>query len=143
MFNAANQTAILVPMLVVVALTFVGFIRMLVGRAAAIPTMNPDFYRAYQGGTEPMATAVAVRHYGNLTELPTLFYAGAITAYALQAVGQWTLILAWVFVALRLVQSAVHLTYNRPAHRGMAFVFSALALFALWVNVGLVIAARL
>lgn len=142
MLNHANQATILVPMLVVVALTFVAFIRMAAARGSVAKTMDPNFYRAHLGGAEPEAAVVAVRHYGNMLELPTVFYAACLTAFVLQAVGQWTLILAWAFVAFRLVQSAVHLTYNNPGHRGIAFVLSVLSLLALWVNVGMSVCAK-
>lgn len=137
-----NQVLILLPMLVVVALTFVAFVRMAVARGRIAGGMDINFYRAQQGGAEPEAAVVAVRHYGNLLELPTLFHAACLTAYALGAVGCWTLGWAWAFVAARLVQSAVHLTYNNPAHRGLAFVAGVVFLFALWAALAAAIIAR-
>ena len=120
--GTVNQLSIFVPMLVVVALTFVAFIRMAAARGAAVKAVPANFYRAHQGGQEPEAAVVAVRHYGNLFELPTLFYAACITAFVLGAVSTWVMVFAWGYVALRLLQSAIHLTYNNPAHRGGAFV---------------------
>jgi hypothetical protein len=141
--EAVNPGSIFLPVLVVVALTFFAFIRMAAGRGAAMKAgQDPSFYRAHQGSPEPEKTVVAVRHYGNMFELPTLFYAACITAFVLGAVGFWTLVFAWGYVALRLVQSAVHLSYNNPAHRGGAFVLSVLFMLALWVNVGIAICAR-
>ena len=143
MMYSVNQVAIFAPMLVVVALTFVAFIRMAAARGAVAKTMDMNFYRAHQGGQEPEAAVVAVRHYGNLLELPTLFYAGCLTAFVLPAVSMWTLAFAWGFAAARVAQSAVHLTYNNPAHRGLAFVLGVVFVLALWVNVALSIFARL
>lgn len=143
MLNAANQASILLPMLAVVALTFLAFIRMAAARGAVAKTMDPNFYRAHQGGAEPESAAAAVRHYGNLLELPTIFYAACLTAYVLQAVTPWLLGFAWAFVVFRLVQSAVHLTYNNPGHRGIAFVLSVLCMLALWINLGMAICAKL
>lgn len=143
MSEVVNPVSIFVPMLVIVALTFVAFIRMAAARGAVAKQVDPNFYRAHQGGQEPESATAAVRHYGNLLELPTVFYAACLTAFVIGAVGAWTLIFAWGFVALRLVQSAVHLTYNNPAHRGVAFVLSALFMLALWINVGLSICAQL
>ena len=78
----ANSAAIFVPMLVVVALTFVAFLRMGVARGAAVKGgQDPNYYRAHLGPPEPEATTAAVRHYGNLFEMPTLLYAGCLTAY--------------------------------------------------------------
>lgn len=143
MLNIANQHAIFVPMLVVVALTFVAFIRMAAARGAIAKDMDMNFYRAQQGGAEPEAAVVAVRHYGNLLELPTIFYAACLTAFVLQAVNGWVLGFAWAYVAARLVQSAIHLTYNNPGHRGGAFVLGVLFMLGLWVNVAMAVFARL
>jgi hypothetical protein len=143
MLDHTNDAAILVPMLAVVAITLIAFIRMAMARGAAAKTMSPDFYRAQLGGHEPEPAVVAVRHYHNLLELPTLFYPACITAFALGAVGMWTLVFAWAYVAARLLQSAIHLSYNNPAHRGLAFVLGVLCVFALWINVGMSVFARL
>ena len=143
MIDASNPVAIFLPMLVVVLLTFLAFLRMGAARGAAVKAMDPNFYRAHQGGAEPEPAVVAVRHYGNLFEMPTLLYVGCITAFVLQAVGFWTLVFAWAYVAGRLVQSAVHLTYNNPAHRGLGFVFASFAMLALWVDIAMSVFARL
>ncbi len=144
MFNAANNVSILVPMLVVVALTFIAFAKMAAARGAAVKGgHDPNYYKAHIGTPEPEATVAAVRHYGNLLELPTIFYAACLTAYVLGAVSQWTLIFAWAFVVMRAVQSLVHMTSNNTSHRGGAFVVSMLAMLALWINVGLAVFARL
>ena len=144
MFNAANPASILVPMLAIVLLTFVGFIRMAAARGAAVKGgHDPAYYKAHLGTPEPEATVAAVRHYGNLFEMPTMFYAACLTAFVLPAVSHWTLTFAWAYVAARYVQSAVHMSYNNPSHRGGAFMLGVLAMIALWVNLGLVIFARL
>ncbi|MYL97474.1 hypothetical protein GR702_06765 [Novosphingobium sp. FGD1] len=137
-----NPTLIFLPMLVVVALTFVAFVRMAAARSGVIKTMEPGYYRAHIGEPEPEVARTAVRHYGNLFELPTLFYAACLTAFVVATVTRWTLIFAWAYVAARVVQSLIHVTYNNPAHRGGAFVLSMLFMLALWINVGLAILSR-
>lgn len=144
MANCVNPVSIMLPVLVVVALSFVAFVRMAVTRAAAVKAgQDPAYYRAQLGTPEPEATVAAVRHYGNLFELPTLFYAACIAALALNAVGYWTLLFAWAYVVARVVQSFVHLTYNNPGHRGLAFVLGVVAMLALWINLALSVFARL
>ena len=139
-----HQAAIFLPMLVVVALTFVGFVRMGTARAAAVKAgQDTAFYRAHLGTPEPEAATAAARHWDNLFELPTLFYAGCITAFVLGAVGTWTLVFAWGFVAARIVQSAVHMSYNNPSHRGLAFVIGVLFTFALWIAIARAVFAAL
>lgn len=143
MFDAANQSTIFLPMLVVALLTFVAFVRMAAARGAAAKQMDVNFYRAQQGGAEPESAVVAVRHYHNLLELPTLFYPAGIVLFVLGAVSGWALVWAWAYVAARLLQSAIHLSYNNPAHRGLAFVLGVVFLLALWVVVALAVFARI
>jgi hypothetical protein len=144
MLHSANPVSIFVPMLVVVLLTFVAFVRMAAGRAAAMKQgQDPNYYKAHLGRAEPEATIVAVRHYNNMFELPTLFYAGCLTAFVLGTVTIWTLVFAWGYVACRLIQSAVHLAHNNPAHRGGAFMLGVVFMLALWINIALGIFARM
>lgn len=138
---ATNQTLIFLPVLVVVALTFVAFIKMAAARGAVAKGMDAGYYRAHLGGSEPESARAAARHWDNLFELPTLFYAGCITAFVLGAVGKWVLIFAWGFAAARVVQSLIHMTYNHPPHRGLVFVVGVIFVLALWVNVGMTILA--
>lgn len=139
-----SPLTIFLPVLLVVALTFVAFVKMAVERAAAVKAgQDPAYYRVYLGEPEPERTRAAVRHWDNLFELPTLFYAGCLTAFVLAAVSGWTLLFAWLFAIGRLVQSLVHMSYNSPNHRGGAFTLSVLGLLALWINLGLTIVGRL
>jgi hypothetical protein len=144
MFNAANPVTIFLPMLVVVALTFVAFVRMAAARGRAVKEgQDPNYYRAAQGTPEPEHAAAAVRHWGNLFELPTLFYAACLTAFVLNAVSLWVLVFAWGWVLARIIQSAVHMTYNNPGHRGGGFILGVLCMLALWVTLAIAVFARL
>ncbi|VWX53104.1 MAPEG family protein [Novosphingobium sp. 9U] len=141
---ATNQTLIFLPVLVVVALTLVGFVRMATGRAAAVKAgHDPAFYRAHIGTPEPEHAAAGVRHWDNLFEVPTLFYAGCLAAFVLGGVTGWALAFAWGFAVARVVQSLVHITYNNPGQRGLAFVLGVLFVFALWINIALKVFAGL
>ena len=144
MSSTVNQVGIFLPLLAVVFITFVGFIRMAMMRGAAVKGgHDPAYYKAHLGTPEPEPTVVAVRHYSNLFEVPVLFYAACLTAFALGVVTCWLLAFAWAYVAARAVQSAIHLTYNNPSHRGGAFIVGMLSIVALWVNLALTIFARL
>lgn len=139
-----HQALIFLPMLAIVALTFAAFVRMASGRAAAVKGgQDPAFYRAHLGNPEPEAAAAGARHWDNLFELPTLFYAACITAFALGAVGTWTLVFAWGFAALRLVQSVIHMTFNNPMPRGLAFTAGTAFMLALWINLAIAIFAAI
>ncbi|MBV1917114.1 MAG: MAPEG family protein [Sphingomonadaceae bacterium] len=141
--ESVNQAYIFVPMLMVVLLTIITFVRMSAARGATMKEMDASYYRAHLGAGEPESTTAAARHYGNYFEMPTLFYAGCLTAFVLSGVGQWTVLFAWGYVVLRLVQSVIHGTYNNPVHRGMAFMLSSVFMIALWINIGIVVAGKL
>ena len=129
----SQSLKIFLPVLLVVAVTFVGFIKMAIERAGAVKQgQNPEFYKVYLGDPEPEKTRAAVRHWDNLFELPTVFYAGCLTAYVLGAVSTTVLVCAWIFAVGRAVQSFIHLTYNSPNHRGGAFTLSFLGLMVMW-----------
>jgi hypothetical protein len=131
-----HAVSIFLPLLAMVALTFVGFVRMSSARLAAIKGgQDPNYYKAHLGRPEPEFAIAAVRHYNNLFEMPTLLYAACLTAFVLNAVTIWTLLFAWGYIAGRVVQSLVHLIYNNPAHRGVSFSVSILFLGALWVDI--------
>lgn len=144
MFDTSNPVAMLVPVLVVVLLSFFAFLRLGAARSAAMKDgVSIDYYRAHIGTGEPEAATISVRHYSNLFELPVLFYAACITAVVLGAASVWLLALAWGYVAGRLIQSTIHLTYNNPMHRGMGFLLGTVCLLGLWINLAIVIFARL
>ncbi len=129
----SQSLKIFLPVLLVVAVTFIGFIKMAIERTKAVKGgQNPDFYKVYLGDPEPEKTRAAVRHWDNLFELPTVFYAGCLTAYVLSAVSPTVLVCAWIFAVGRAVQSLVHVTYNNPNHRGGAFTLSFLGLMVMW-----------
>jgi len=49
------------------------------------------------------------------------------------------LALAWSFVALRVLHSAIHCGYNRVMHRFLVYIAGACVLWALWgyLSIGL------
>jgi hypothetical protein len=78
----------------------------------------------------------------NLLELPLLFYVVCLALYITLSVDALALALAWLYFALRLVHSLVHLTYNNVFHRLGAFAASAVVLGALWVRFGVALLQR-
>ena len=145
MDNEINQITIFLPLLAIVLITVIGFLKMAVARTSAVKgrTDSGTFYRAFIGEPEPEYAIVAVRHYGNLFETPVLFYAGCLTAFVVGAVTPWSLAWAWGYVVARAAQSLVHLTHNNPGHRGLFFVISWLFLIALWVTLAMAIFAMM
>lgn len=76
--------------------------------------------------------------YGNQFELPMLFYV-VIILYLISGGGVSTggivmTILAWTFVATRIVHMLIHTGTNNVRHRFYAFAAGATALLAMWVT---------
>jgi hypothetical protein len=72
-------------------------------------------------------------NFRNLFEVPVLFYALVAVAIAVRHTPSWLVAGAWAFVALRVVHSLIHCSYNRVIHRLAAFITSYLLLVALWI----------
>jgi len=74
----------------------------------------------------------AADNFRNLFELPVLFYLALVVGVLLEAASPLALGLAWAFVALRVVHSGIHCTYNKVRHRFLAYVLGGLVLWTLW-----------
>ena len=70
--------------------------------------------------------------YHNELELPLLFYVLTILSVITRHADLLFVLLAWVFVALRLARAYVHVTDNRVSRRGMAFLAGAIVLAVMW-----------
>lgn len=83
-----------------------------------------------------MATALTdtgpADNFRNLFETPVLFYAGVLVAYAAHLASPAYVVIAWAYVAARVVHSAIHCTSNRVMQRLRAFLASFALLAALW-----------
>lgn len=75
----------------------------------------------------------------NQFETPILFFVLCGAAIYLGAAGFLMVLLAWAYVASRLVHSFVHVTTNRVQHRFQAFAFGVVVLILMWI----LVAARL
>ncbi|GAB6196289.1 MAPEG family protein [Lysobacter xanthus] len=122
------------PAFAMAGLTFVVWCRMFVAR---IGQMRRERIHPQRVATSAQAAALltdsrSADNFRNLSELPVLFYAALAVASAIDRVDGVTLTLAWAFVALRIVHSAIQLTVNRVMHRFYAYAAGGVALFALW-----------
>ncbi len=72
----------------------------------------------------------------NLLEFPVLFYIATLLVFVLQRVDTIYLVLGWVYVALRVVHTIIHVTSNKVPNRFKAFILSYVVLIVLWVRIG-------
>lgn len=132
-----RQAYIFVPVAAFTLLVFVlwmhlGFARVSAARRGAIPME----YLAQGTGPGPSRyLTVLHHHFSNLWEIPVLFYAGCISLYVLGGVDPLSAWLAWGFVLLRLVHTAIVLINNSPPLRVGPYVLSGFCVFGLWAQV--------
>jgi len=124
------------PMAAMVLLTFISLLRMLRARIQAVKTGEADagFYKTYQEGKEPRALAQLSRQVANLFESPTLFYAACITGMLTGQNALILIVLAWVYVGMRLVHAYIHTGSNRLLPRMGSYLFSCLVLLGMWTT---------
>ena len=102
-------------------------------RAVAKGRVPSDAFRAGESPAVPAEVAVFNRNFMNLLEMPLLFYVVCIALYTTRHVGPAAILLAWVYVGLRLAHSVIHVTYNRVLHRLITFTASNVVLLTLWI----------
>ena len=84
----------------------------------------------------PPAVAAPSDNLKNLFELPTLFYAVVLYLHVTQQVDTLYMWACWIFVAGRVLHSAVHCTFNHIPLRFTLYVLSAAALWIMIVRLG-------
>ncbi|MGZ3376202.1 MAG: MAPEG family protein [Phenylobacterium sp.] len=102
-------------------------------RAGAAGQIVSDDFKLGESANVPGHVSIPNRNYMNLLELPMLFYVGSLMFYVTSRVDTLVLGLAWLYVALRIVHSIIHLTYNNVMHRLGPFALSNLVLIAYWL----------
>lgn len=130
-----NHTAILQPVFALAMLTGLVLLLIPLARIRAVQQGQiglGDFKRG-ESPSVPERVCLPNRNYMNLLELPVLFYVVCLLVYVTGSTTAAMVQVAWVYVALRVVHSAIHLTYNHVLHRFMAFALSNVVLVVLWV----------
>jgi hypothetical protein len=130
----SNQ-AIFLPALVMVALTIVVWFRMYFMRVAQMKRdrIHPQAVASSAQSAALLTDSRAADNFRNLFELPVLFYLALVVAAVSGLVTGTLLVLAWLFVALRVLHSAIHCTYNKVMHRFKAYLAGGMVLWAIWV----------
>lgn len=128
---------ILLPLLCMVLLTCLVWFFMYVTRFREMSSSN---LHPQQLATRAEAAAVLTLsaapadNFKNLFEMPVLFYLAILLSLVLLIQDDILVRLAWAFVALRLLHSLIHCTYNRTIHRFGAYLASSLVLMAMWIR---------
>ena len=136
-----GYSPILAPVVALVAWSLLVMLWMAVTRLQAFAKLGITFANVPRGargadleGKAPAELMWKSHNYTHLMEQPTLFYAIAI-ALALMGMGEGlNLVLAWGYVALRVLHSLVQATVNVVLYRFTLFLLSSLCLVGLTLH---------
>ncbi len=129
-----DARAIFWPAVALALLTFVVWIRMFFVRVGEMRRLriHPQAVATSSQAAQRFVDTRVADNFRNLFELPVLFYAALGIAFAIGAVDLPALVLAWLFVALRVLHSLIQCSYNRVMHRFRAYAAGGFVLWALW-----------
>ena len=118
-----RQEAVFAPMSVLALWTafmmfMVGFSRI---RAVRAGRVRRAAFRMGESPEVPADVTVWNRNLMNLLEMPLLFYVVSIAFYVTHQVTPKVVTLAWIYLALRLAHSLIHVTSNRILARLFLF----------------------
>ena len=126
---------ILGPVIALVAWSLVMWIWMYATRIPAMFAANmkldPNAPRGEQMALLPPEVRWKADNYNHLLEQPTIFYAIAISLSLLSVNSEASVLLAWVYVVLRVAHSLLQALVNKIEVRFAIFVLSNIPLFAL------------
>lgn len=123
------------PVVALAAWTLVMWTWMYLTRIPAIRRarmrLDPNAPRGEQMSTLPPQVRWKADNYNHLMEQPTIWYAVVLALAVGGDTSQWSLWLAWSYVALRVIHSLVQATINIIEVRFALFFLSTLPLLAL------------
>lgn len=138
-----SDTALLYPLFAMVFVTFGASFWLISARfkAAKAGETKLSYFKFNQGET-PNYAKQAEQHYINLFEMPVLFYVLILLAFVTQITHFGLIILAWMYVAMRLAHTYVHLGSNHVLHRMRTFLASKIILVLMWLWVLIAVVMR-
>jgi hypothetical protein len=129
-----SLAAVLAPVFVQVALTFFLLIWMGRARFAAIRAgeVKVEDIALSQRAWPPQVLQIA-NAFHNQNELPILFYTLVGLVLVTRQADLLFVALSWIYVATRLVHSAIYTTSNIVVRRFLVFLAGAIVLMLMWV----------
>jgi hypothetical protein len=125
---------VLLPVLVLVGLTFVLLLWMVGARRGALVGGETKIRDIALGQPNWPTRATQIGNcYRNQFELPLLFYILIALALPLRHADLVIVLLSWVFVVTRFVHAGVFVTSNDLGRRSLAWLAGVLVLLAMWL----------
>jgi hypothetical protein len=124
---AMQNTMIFLPVLLQVLLTILVYLVLSAAKSRAMKVGLVDLdRRALHNDAWPESVQKINNNIRNQFEVPVLFYVVVIILCMLDAAGALALLLAWLFVASRIVHAYIHLGSNYVPARRAVFTFGVL-----------------
>ena len=125
---------ILAPLFVQVLLTFAVMLGMMYCRTSALQRREVRLEQiALREPNWPLRATQFANAFSNQFELPVLFYVLTILAMMTRHADVLFVVLAWIFVAFRILQAFVHVTSNNVRYRGAFYGVSSIVLLVMWL----------
>jgi hypothetical protein len=125
---------VLLPVFVLVGLTFALLLWMATARTRAITSRETNLKDiALRQPNWPTRTTQIGNCFANQFEMPVLFYILIALALPLRHADLVIVMLSWVFVVTRFVHAGIFVTSNDVRHRSPAWFAGVLVLFAMWL----------
>ena len=126
--------SVLLPVFVMIGLTFALLIGMVGARRSALVSRETKIRDIALGQPNWPVRATQIGNcYRNQFELPVLFYALIAIALPIRHADLIIVVLSWVFVITRLIHAGVFVSSNNLGRRSMAWLVGALVLLVMWV----------
>lgn len=129
--------AIIWPTVAMAALIFAVWSVLLRQRFAHIAANAPtaaDFANAEAVGRYFRPVERPAQNLANLFEMPVLYFALVPLLIVTGSASGMQVVLAWIFVALRLVHTIIHIGPNTIRTRARVYIASSVLLFAMWLG---------
>jgi hypothetical protein len=125
---------VLLPLFVEVLLTFGVMFGMMFHRTSALQRGETRFSDiALREPNWPTRATQFAYSFANQFELPVLFYVLAILEIVTHHADLLFVVLAWIFVSMRVLQAGIHVTNNNVRLRGAFYGVGAIVLVIMWV----------
>jgi hypothetical protein len=126
------QPVLVQAFLTLLLLFWMGKERYAAVRSGDVVSNEPGVRPTWKGRAGTISNA-----FHNQLEMPILFYVVVILAMLTGSADYPMTALAWVYVLLRLVHAAIHISYNKIPHRFLVYLLSNLVLVAMWVKLAI------
>ena len=126
--------SILLPLFVQALLTFGVMFGMMYCRTSTLQRGETRFEDiALREPNWPMRATQFANSFANQLELPVLFYVLTVLEILTRHADLLFVVLAWIFVVMRVLQAMIHVTNNNVRLRGAFYGVGAIILIIMWM----------